>query len=80
MRQLSVSNYFNGLVIALFVIISAPLLFADGMFMDGTQYAVVSKNLANGVSTFWLPFLSSSWEKQGVNRWEEKSRESLWMN
>ncbi|MEQ1732547.1 MAG: glycosyltransferase family 39 protein [Bacteroidia bacterium] len=53
MRQLSVFNYFNGLVIALFVIISAPLLFADGMFMDGTMYAGISRNLAQGIGTIW---------------------------
>ncbi|MBC7412556.1 MAG: glycosyltransferase family 39 protein [Bacteroidia bacterium] len=53
MRQLSVTTYFNVLVIALFVIIRAPLLFADGMFMDGTMYAAISRNLAQGIGTIW---------------------------
>lgn len=36
-----------------------------GMFLDGTQYAIVSKNLANGQGSFWKPFLSNSWIKSG---------------
>jgi 4-amino-4-deoxy-L-arabinose transferase-like glycosyltransferase len=64
MRQLSVSNYFNGLVIALFVIISAPLLFADGMFMDGTMYAAISRNLAQGIGTIWNLEFSTTYMTQ----------------
>lgn len=37
----------------------------DGMFMDGLQYAVVSKNLAHGEGTFWQPHLSNTWNKSG---------------
>lgn len=44
-----------------------PPLLQHGMFMDGIQYAVVSKNLSEGTGSFWFPFLSSSWEKQGQN-------------
>jgi len=33
-------------------------LLQKGMFMDGIQYACISKNLAEGRSTFWFPLLS----------------------
>jgi len=38
---------------SVFLIILAPSLFAEGMFMDGLIYASISRNLANGVGTFW---------------------------
>ncbi len=40
-------------IISAFLIILAPSLFAEGMFMDGLIYASVSRNLANGVGSFW---------------------------
>jgi 4-amino-4-deoxy-L-arabinose transferase-like glycosyltransferase len=43
-----------------------PSLVQDGMFMDGVQYAAVSKNLAEGKSTFWLPYLNSAWDRHHV--------------
>ena len=43
---------------AVFLIFTAPLLFSDGMVMDGVLYATISRNLANGLGTFWKPFLS----------------------
>lgn len=44
-----------------------PSIVQQGMFMDGIQYAIVSKNLAIGKGTFWLPFLSDSWNRHGIN-------------
>jgi 4-amino-4-deoxy-L-arabinose transferase-like glycosyltransferase len=38
---------------AVFIGILTPDLFTDGMFLDGTTYAVVSRNLAEGNGTFW---------------------------
>ena len=38
----------------------APSLFSDGMFMDGLIYAAVSKNMAEGLGTFWQPHLSQT--------------------
>jgi 4-amino-4-deoxy-L-arabinose transferase-like glycosyltransferase len=35
-------------------------LFQDGMFMDGVQYAAVSRNLARGTGTFWFPVFSEN--------------------
>jgi 4-amino-4-deoxy-L-arabinose transferase-like glycosyltransferase len=49
-----------------------PGLFMDGMFADGTQYACVSKHLAEGKGTFWFPFLSETWNKQGANYFLEQ--------
>lgn len=35
-------------------------LVQDGMFMDGMLYISVSKNLANGIGTFWHPHFSKT--------------------
>lgn len=35
-------------------------LFSEGMFMDGLLYAAISNNMANGLGTFWQPYLSDS--------------------
>jgi 4-amino-4-deoxy-L-arabinose transferase-like glycosyltransferase len=40
-------------------------LFMQGMFLDGTQYAVVAKNLAAGAGTFWEPYLGERWALHG---------------
>jgi 4-amino-4-deoxy-L-arabinose transferase-like glycosyltransferase len=42
------------IVLAIFIAMAAPDLFADGMFMDGLFYAVISKNLAHGEGSFWF--------------------------
>jgi len=38
--------------------LTLPVLIQDGMFMDGMLYTCVSKNLANGVGSFWFPVFS----------------------
>ena len=45
---------------ALFIGIITPALFTDGMFMDGTIYSVISRNLAEGNGTFWEMYFSDS--------------------
>ncbi|MTI31794.1 ArnT family glycosyltransferase [Xanthovirga aplysinae] len=47
-------------VLGLFIVITGPRLFSDGMFMDGLWYATISKNLANNLGTFWYPSLSKT--------------------
>ena len=37
-----------------------PRLVSEGMFMDGLLYAVVARNLAAGVGTFWKPHCTNS--------------------
>src|SRR5690349_12292063 len=37
-----------------------PTLLQDGMFMDGLLYACVSKNLADGLGSFWFPHYSKT--------------------
>ena len=32
-----------------------PILIQKGMFLDGVTYATISKNLANGYGSFWIP-------------------------
>jgi len=36
-----------------YVTIISPKLFSHGMFMDGLWYAVLSRNLAEGIGSFW---------------------------
>ncbi|MBI5217446.1 MAG: glycosyltransferase family 39 protein [Bacteroidia bacterium] len=55
------------LTVSVLIILIVPALIQDGMFMDGLQYACVSKNLANGLGSFWHPFLSATWWKNGLN-------------
>lgn len=37
-----------------------PNLLQDGMFMDGLLYACLSKNLSEGIGTFWYPHFSKT--------------------
>ncbi len=52
--------------ISVFIIAILPSLIRDGMFIDGIQYAAVSKNLANGLGTFWAPYMSQNWNTMGL--------------
>ncbi|TAL59056.1 MAG: hypothetical protein EPN85_10105 [Bacteroidetes bacterium] len=45
---------------AILVALILPTLLQDGMFMDGLLYASVSKNLADGISSFWFPHFSKT--------------------
>ncbi len=44
--------------ISLILGLTLPVLIQDGMFMDGMLYTCVSKNLANGIGSFWFPVFS----------------------
>lgn len=59
---------FTALVLVLFFL---PDGLQHGLFMDGIQYAVISRNLAEGQGSFWFPFLSSTWSRGGVNAFLE---------
>ncbi|RLD38862.1 MAG: hypothetical protein DRI74_02505 [Bacteroidetes bacterium] len=48
------------LVATAFIAASGISLFSDGMFMDGTIYAAISHNMANGLGSFWQPHLSQT--------------------
>ena len=45
--------YFYLVVLSLFFGICSPFLFTYGMFLDGTTYAAIAKNMAFGKGTFW---------------------------
>lgn len=51
--------------ISLLILLVIPGLLQQGMFMDGIQYACVSRNLYEGVSSFWFPVLSKTWYMNG---------------
>lgn len=51
---------FHVFTAAVLVALVLPTALQDGMFMDGLLYACVSKNLADGIGTFWFPHLSKT--------------------
>lgn len=55
------------------------VLLQHGMFMDGIQYACVSKNLAEGYGTFWFPFLSPFWCQNGAFHFFEHPPLFYWL-
>lgn len=70
---------FQALTTAVILVLVFPAFFQHGMFMDGTQYAVVARNMAEGKGTFWFPFLSASWEKHGQNCFLEHPPLAYWL-
>jgi 4-amino-4-deoxy-L-arabinose transferase-like glycosyltransferase len=48
------------LACGVFLIIASKDLFSNGMFVDGLIYSSVSKNLADGIGTFWNPHFTST--------------------
>ncbi|HEX7412910.1 MAG TPA: glycosyltransferase family 39 protein, partial [Bacteroidia bacterium] len=49
------------LTISAIAILSVSQLVQDGIFSDGILYISVSKNLADGLGTFWNPHFSKTW-------------------
>lgn len=45
---------------SLFLIITGPSLFSEGMFLDGLMYAGIANNLANGLGDFWNLFYTKT--------------------
>lgn len=45
---------------ALFTALLFPLLTRDGMFFDGTIYASISRNMAEGTGSFWSPYYTAT--------------------
>jgi 4-amino-4-deoxy-L-arabinose transferase-like glycosyltransferase len=52
-------TWFYIAVAGIFMLIICSTWLSDGMFMDGTIYAILSRNFANGSATFWQPHLPS---------------------
>jgi 4-amino-4-deoxy-L-arabinose transferase-like glycosyltransferase len=48
------------LVFAAFLLLTGFRLFAEGMFLDGVTYAAISRNLADGMGSFWTLYLSDA--------------------
>lgn len=55
-------NYrtFNLFLISLIILLFIPNLLKKGMFVDGLWYATISKNLSDGLGTFWSPCFSQT--------------------
>jgi 4-amino-4-deoxy-L-arabinose transferase-like glycosyltransferase len=56
---------------ALFIGLIMPVLIQDGMFMDGMLYTCVSKNLGNGIGSFWFPISDATWLVDGKASFHE---------
>lgn len=52
-------------VAGLFFILISPHFLTDGMFLDGLWYATLSKNLADGFGSFWVPKLTQTYDAWG---------------
>ncbi len=65
--------------ISVLIFLIAPTLLADGMFMDGQQYACVSNNLYHGSGSFWRPFLSHVWFMNGSQAFMEHPPLFYWI-
>ena len=48
------------IVLGLFLGVCAPSLWSDGMFMDGLYYATISRNLAEGLGSFWQLYFTET--------------------
>jgi 4-amino-4-deoxy-L-arabinose transferase-like glycosyltransferase len=52
-------------IFSVLLLLTAPKLIQDGMFLDGMLYTCVSHNLSNGIGTFWSPLFSPSYNNSG---------------
>ncbi|HBQ81732.1 MAG: hypothetical protein A2X05_12235 [Bacteroidetes bacterium GWE2_41_25] len=53
-------TYFYIAIAGIFMLIICHSWLSDGMFMDGTIYAILSRNMANGLGTFWQPHMTDT--------------------
>ncbi len=53
--------FFFASVIGLALLLTAPQLWSEGMFMDGSIYATVARNMSEAIGNFWAPSLSLTW-------------------
>lgn len=51
--------YFYLFVVFLFLGITSVELFSEGMFVDGLDYAAISRNMAEGLGSFWKPHFTN---------------------
>lgn len=60
MRKSRGNSSFYIAVAGIFMLLICRSWLSDGMFMDGTMYAVLSRNLAIGAGLFWKPHFSAT--------------------
>lgn len=54
------SFFFYLFTFGLMLCVLGPSLWSDGMFFDGITYAVMARNLAEGLGSFWAPHFSET--------------------
>ncbi|MEI6123959.1 MAG: glycosyltransferase family 39 protein [Bacteroidota bacterium] len=67
------------LTLGMFVLLLVPFLVQHGMFMDGTQYACVARNMAVGKGSFWQPCFSDTWWKSYSGVFLEQPPLGIWL-
>jgi hypothetical protein len=61
MKKISIFRLFT---FAVFVSLFIPALVQDGMFLDGVTYSAISKNMANGIGSYWNPHYTKTLEPE----------------
>ncbi len=51
-----INLFFWLLAISLMIGLTVPVLIRQGMFLDGIVYSAVSRNLSQGIGSFWFPY------------------------
>lgn len=59
-RPAASQTFFFIALAGIFLLIISPTWLSDGMFMDGTIYATLARNLAIGSGTFWQPHFTNT--------------------
>ena len=59
-RRTNKGTYFYIAIAGIFMLIICHSWLSYGMFMDGTIYATLSRNLSSGLGTFWQPHLTNT--------------------
>jgi 4-amino-4-deoxy-L-arabinose transferase-like glycosyltransferase len=60
LSEISQTLPFYLFTVGVFLIIVCKDIFSNGMFLDGLIYSTVSKNLADGLGTFWNPHFTAT--------------------
>lgn len=60
MKNINSSKYLLLFISGIFLLVLSPSLLSEGMFLDGTIYATLSRNLATGTGTFWRPHFTDT--------------------
>ncbi len=64
MKTIGLHTSFWVVCSAIIAIIYIPAIVQQGMFLDGVTYAAISKNLSNGIGTWWKPSYTATFNSE----------------